>query len=59
MADPDRHQGRVAAVRGNVVDVRFPPPLPGRYRALRTGADERIVLEVESHVDPTRCAASR
>jgi F-type H+-transporting ATPase subunit beta len=59
MAEPEKRAGRVAAVRGNVVDVRFPPPLPGRYRALRTGADERIVLEVESHVAPdtVRCIA--
>jgi F-type H+-transporting ATPase subunit beta len=42
--------GRVVAVRGNVVDVRFPPPLPARFQALRAGPEERIVLEVESHV---------
>ena len=59
MAEPDKRAGRVAAVRGNVVDVRFAPPLPARYRALRTGAHERIVLEVESHVAPdtVRCIA--
>ena len=51
--------GRVAAVRGNVVDVRFKAGLPARLRALRTGADEEIVLEVESHVstDVVRCIA--
>jgi F-type H+-transporting ATPase subunit beta len=50
--------GRVVAVRGNVVDVRFAPPLPPRRQALRTGDDD-IVLEVESHLSPdlVRCFA--
>ena len=39
-------EGRVVAVRGSIVDVRFPPPLPTRYRALRTGEQDQIVLEV-------------
>jgi F-type H+-transporting ATPase subunit beta len=45
-----RATGRVIAVRGNVVDVSFSPPLPPQRRALRTGTDGRIVLEVESHL---------
>jgi len=51
--------GRVLAVRGNVVDVRFAPPAPRRYQALRTGADASIVLEVASHLAPdtVRCIA--
>ncbi|RTR06977.1 F0F1 ATP synthase subunit beta [Halomonas nitroreducens] len=51
--------GEVVAVRGNVVDVRFAPPLPPRLRQLRTGVDRRVVLEVESHLDPrtVRCIA--
>ncbi len=51
--------GRVLAVRGNVVDVRFAPPAPQRYQALRTGADASIVLEVASHLAPdtVRCIA--
>jgi len=46
-------------VRGNVVDVHFEPPLPERHRALRTGPDGCIVLEVESHPAPdtVRCIA--
>jgi len=54
-----RTQGRVVAVRGNVVDARFPTALPPRYRALRTGRDEGIVLEVQSHLtsDTVRCIA--
>ena len=46
-----RRQGRIVAVLGNVVDVHFPAPLPERYRALRTGSEGRVVLEVESHID--------
>jgi F-type H+-transporting ATPase subunit beta len=44
----------VVSVRGSVVDVRFAPPLPTRYRELRTGADEEIVLEVASLLDDER-----
>jgi len=52
-------RGRVVAVRGNVVDVIFTGTPPPRYRALRTGPDNSIVLEVEAHVDPhtVRCIA--
>jgi F-type H+-transporting ATPase subunit beta len=51
--------GRVVAVRGNVVDVFFAPPLPPRRHALRTGDDDDIVLEVEGHLSPdlVRCFA--
>jgi F-type H+-transporting ATPase subunit beta len=49
----------VLAVRGNVVDVGFPPPLPPRNRQLRTGTHGSVVLEVHSHVsmDTVRCIA--
>jgi F-type H+-transporting ATPase subunit beta len=51
--------GEVVAVRGNVVDVRFPPPLPPRNQQLRTGPEDRIVLEVQTHLDThtVRCIA--
>ncbi len=51
--------GRVAAVRGNVVDVRFEHALPARLNALRTGDNEQIVLEVDSHLsaEMVRCIA--
>lgn len=53
------HQGKVIAVRGNVVDVRFPLPLPGRNHQLRTGANRNIILEVQTFVDvnTVRCIA--
>ena len=46
--------GRVISVRGSVVDVAFPPPLPLRNQALRTGAEDEIVLEVHSLLDRER-----
>jgi F-type H+-transporting ATPase subunit beta len=38
--------GTVASVRGSVVDVRFDGPLPPIYSVLRTGVENKIVLEV-------------
>jgi F-type H+-transporting ATPase subunit beta len=54
-----KDEGRVAAVRGNVVDVRFEHGLPPRSQRLLTGEDEAIVLEVQSHLsrDTVRCIA--
>jgi len=57
---PDRRrQGRVVAVRGNVVDVRFEPPLPPRQRQLYAGDEDAVVLEVQTHLDgaTVRCSA--
>ncbi|MEA3544047.1 MAG: F0F1 ATP synthase subunit beta, partial [Thermodesulfobacteriota bacterium] len=53
------HYGQIAAVRGNVVDVRFSPPLPPRNNQLRTGPENHTVLEVQTHLDTTmvRCIA--
>ncbi|NDY41615.1 F0F1 ATP synthase subunit beta [Dissulfurirhabdus thermomarina] len=47
-------EGRVAAVRGSVVDVRFPGGVPPMNQALRAGEDGRIVLEVATHLSPDR-----
>jgi len=57
--DPNAPRGEIAAVLGNVVDVRFPPPLPARNRALRAGGEGRVVLEVQTHLDAetVRCIA--
>jgi F-type H+-transporting ATPase subunit beta len=51
--------GEIIAVRGNVIDVRFPPPLPLRDYQLRTGPDNSVVLEVQSHLNTStvRCIA--
>ncbi len=52
---PDRgHRGQVVSVRGSVVDVRFPPPLPTRFQALKAGDDDQFVLEVHSLLDRDR-----
>jgi F-type H+-transporting ATPase subunit beta len=55
----ENHRGQVVAVRGNVVDVRFQPPLPPRNQQLRTGTNNKIVLEVQTHLDmnTVRCIA--
>lgn len=51
--------GSIVALRGNVVDVRFIPPLPRRNQALYSGRDDAVVLEVQSHLTPetVRCIA--
>lgn len=55
----EKSTGEIVAVRGNVVDVHFPPPVPPRNQQLRTGADNRVVLEVQTHPDTgtVRCIA--
>ncbi len=54
------HTGRVIAVRGNVVDVHFSPPLPARNRQLRVSTEGcSVALEIQAHLDTTtvRCIA--
>lgn len=55
----NKPRGAIVAVRGNVVDVRFPLPLPPRNQQLRTGTDYHVVLEVQTHIDTStvRCIA--
>ncbi|MBN2700777.1 MAG: F0F1 ATP synthase subunit beta [Methylothermaceae bacterium] len=57
--EKEKPTGEIVAVRGNVVDVRFPPPLPPRNHQLRTGPGDRVVLEVQTHLDTAtvRCIA--
>jgi len=43
----------VVAVRGSVVDVRFPARLPSMYHLLRTGDNQRIAVEVSTYLDDT------
>jgi F-type H+-transporting ATPase subunit beta len=51
--------GRVSAIRSNVVDVRFSPPLPLRHHQLCTGKNGGVILEVQTHLDTgtVRCIA--
>jgi len=50
-SDPPARIGHVAAVRGNVVDVRFGAGLPPVNQELRAGPEEGVVLEVQGHRD--------
>ncbi len=43
--------GRVAAVRGSVVDVHFPEHLPPIHTLLRAGPDGRVALEIVTQMD--------
>ncbi len=49
--DGKANLGRVVAVRGSVVDVRFDEHLPPIYSVLRTGDRGRIVIEVLAQRD--------
>lgn len=39
-------QGQVVAVRGSIVDIYFPPPLPPLHNLLETGDNNKIKIEV-------------
>ena len=43
--------GQVIAVRGSVVDARFPQHLPEIHHLLETGAEGEIPIEVTAHLD--------
>ncbi|WP_445304377.1 F0F1 ATP synthase subunit beta [Nitrosovibrio sp. Nv4] len=43
--------GSIISVRGGIVDIRFETRVPPIYSLLRTGKDERIVIEVLSQLD--------
>ena len=43
--------GTVIAVRGSVIDVRFPQRLPAVFTLLRTGADREMAIEVMVQLD--------
>jgi F-type H+-transporting ATPase subunit beta len=43
--------GTIIAIRGSVVDVRFPQELPPINNQLRTGQDGEVVIEVIMHLD--------
>ena len=44
-------RGRVAAVRGSIVDARFPHRLPAIHNQVDAGEEGRVRIEVMSHVD--------
>lgn len=43
--------GTIVAVRGSIVDARFPSPLPPLNNRLLAGEGQQVVIEVASHVD--------
>ena len=43
--------GKVVSIRGSVVDVRFDDHLPAIYSVLRTGPDQKIIIEVLAQRD--------
>jgi len=49
----------VAAVHGNIVDVQCPDMLPPRFQILTTGENDKIKLEVQTHLglNRVRCLA--
>jgi ATP synthase, F1 beta subunit len=65
MLTPSKHNreaspcGKVIAVRGSVVDVRFETGLPAIYSLLYTGKNREIVIEVLTQLDAqsVRCIA--
>ena len=52
--DPNR-QGMVVAVRGSVVDARFPRRLPAIYSQVRAGPEGNVIIEVVNHLDAEHC----
>jgi F-type H+/Na+-transporting ATPase subunit beta len=48
------NSGVVVSVRGSVVDMRFDAQLPPIYSLLRTGENNRIVIEVLAQLDARR-----
>lgn len=44
-------KGTVIAIRGSVVDVRFPPPLPELYTQLQTEEEGKVMIEVVAHLN--------
>jgi len=43
--------GTIEAVRGSVVDARFPDRIPSMFHVLRSGENNQVVIEVVSHLD--------
>ncbi len=43
--------GVIISIRGSVVDIGFEEELPPIYTLLRTGKDEKVAIEVQSHLN--------
>ena len=49
-ASKQPNQGKIGSIRGSVIDVSFPEPLPDLYSELRTGDEGRVVIETVTHL---------
>jgi F-type H+/Na+-transporting ATPase subunit beta len=47
----DRRRGTVEAIRGSVIDARFPGGMPAINNILKTGENQEMVIEVIIHLD--------
>ena len=47
----EHNHGTIIAIRGSVIDARFPQELPPINNQLRTGDNGRVVIEVITHLD--------
>ena len=43
--------GTVVSVRGSIIDVQFPKPIPEIYNQLKAGENGKIIIEVITHVN--------
>jgi len=51
--DEQLNLGTIVSVRGSVVDAHFTSRLPSIFNILRTGANNEIVIEVNTHLNST------
>src|SRR5208283_4825687 len=51
MSERIPNSGVVEAVRGSVVDVRFPQHIPSIFHVLRAGPSGETIIEVVSHLN--------
>ena len=49
-SNPQRHTGRIVALKGAVVDVHFPLEIPDIYNALEVQNENKLILEVFEHL---------
>ncbi len=52
IANHNKQEGTILAVRGSVIDARFPHGIPRLNHRLTAGEDSQVIVEVISHLDP-------
>lgn len=53
MTEKRRNTGEVLRIRGSVIDVHFPEHLPALRHKLSAGPEEKVIIEVASHLSET------